>query len=152
MYSLYRLQLADLSKYWLRIYYTSLAMLEDPPHILKLPDLIYLAKVKFIHNFIYNKLPSSFHDTWIRNRLQRHRASPDADAHEVNNAHHQLRSEDDIYEPLARSDQVSKFPSFNYPKILNALSPSLKINSSFNHVINELKNSFFDHYNDQFIC
>jgi hypothetical protein len=121
-------------------------------NILKLPDLINLSKVKFMHNFIYNKLPSSFRDTWICNRMRRLRVPPEENAHEVNAPQYQLRNEDDIYEPLARSDQVSKFPLFSYPKIWNALSPSLKSSNSFNHVSNEVKKSFLDNYNEQFIC
>jgi hypothetical protein len=122
-------------------------------NILKLPDLINVAKVKFMHNFVYNKLPSSFHDTWICNRMRRLRAQPvEENAREVNAVPYQLRNEDDIYEPLARSDQVSKFPLFNYPKIWNALSLNLKSNNCFNHVSNEVIKSYLDNYQDQFVC
>ncbi len=38
--------------------------------ILPLDDLIKYSTLKFMHKFAHGKLPISFHDTWITNRLR----------------------------------------------------------------------------------
>jgi hypothetical protein len=77
-------------------------------NILKLPDLIELSRVKFMHNYVSKKLPISFNEIWKTNRERREDRMPA----NLNFNLATLRNEDDFYEPLSRLESVSNFPLY----------------------------------------
>jgi Reverse transcriptase (RNA-dependent DNA polymerase) len=114
--------------------------------ILKLPDLIETSKLKFMHNFIYQKLPVSFRGTWTTNRSRREAAA------QGNFELAALRNEDDIFEPLSRLETVSRLPLYNYPRLWNDLSVQLRLTSNFTQFNNLIKKQFIDLYDENFKC
>jgi hypothetical protein len=73
--------------------------------ILPLDDLIKYSILKFMHKFAHGKLPLSFHETWITNRLR--------------NPNLELRNADHLYIPAHLLASVKRFPVFNFPGIWN---------------------------------
>ncbi len=66
--------------------------------------LVKFFKLQFMHDFKQNFLPSSFEGTWITNRIRRE-----------GQAEIELRNDDQLYVPLARSTFVSRLPLFDFP-------------------------------------
>jgi hypothetical protein len=73
--------------------------------ILPLEKLIKMSNLKFMHCFVNNRLPFSFNEMWISNR--------------VRNPALQLRNADDLYVPPHRFETVKRFPYFTFPKLWN---------------------------------
>ncbi len=73
--------------------------------ILPLDDLIKYWILKFMHKFANGKLPLSFHETWITNRIR--------------NPNIELRNADHLYIPAHHLASVKRFPVFNFPRIWN---------------------------------
>lgn len=78
--------------------------------ILPIDQLIHSAQLLFMHNFSLNKLPSLFHDTWVTNRVKRGEGV------------HQLRNEDDLFIPFARTNSSERLPLHTMPKSWNTLA------------------------------
>jgi hypothetical protein len=74
-------------------------------NILPLEDLIKFSILKFMHKFTHGKLPLSFHETWITNRVR----NPNLD----------LRNADSLYIPAHHFASVKRLPIFNFPRIWN---------------------------------
>jgi len=83
--------------------------------ILPLEDLIKYSILKFMHNFTHGKLPFSYNETWITNRMR--------------NLNIELRNADNLYIPAHNMASVKRFPLFNFPKIWNE-APDIKNNPS----------------------
>jgi len=98
--------------------------------ILPLSSLIEAQKVKMMHNFTYDRLPSSLSNTWTKNH-QRHQEIP-------------LRNEDDYYIPYSRTDAISLLPLSNFPRIWNALPAELTTTRSKNVFHTNLNNHYFN--------
>ena len=64
-----------------------------------------MSNLKFMHCFVNNRLPFSFNEMWISNR--------------VRNPALQLRNADDLYVPPHRFETVKRFPYFMFPKLWN---------------------------------
>jgi hypothetical protein len=69
--------------------------------ILPLVDLIKYSQLKFMHNFYHGKLPLSFNEMWISNR--------------VRNPAIALRNADDLYVPAHHFATTKRFPLFTMP-------------------------------------
>jgi hypothetical protein len=86
--------------------------------ILPLEKMIKMSNLKFMHNFVNNRLPISFNEMWITNRDR--------------NPALQLRNANDFVVPAHRFETVKRFPYFTFPKLWNdeppkKLTPSSKI-------------------------
>jgi hypothetical protein len=83
--------------------------------ILPLDELIKYAQLKFMHNFHHKKLPISFNETWVSNR--------------VRNPEIALRNADDLYVPAHHFATTKRFPLFTMPRVWNEAN-ELKLNPS----------------------
>jgi len=86
--------------------------------ILPLPQLITQFNLKFIHSFQFNLIPSAFHGTWITTLENRNNLA--------NFNFFNLRNNDDLYTPPARTVFLSRFPLYSLPTLWNDLPPNLK--------------------------
>ena len=80
--------------------------------ILPLKKLITHSQCLLTHSIIHKYAPASLHNTWVTNNSIRN--------------DHLLRNGNDLYTPLARTDQVKKLPFFLFPKTWNEL-PEFKL-------------------------
>jgi hypothetical protein len=92
--------------------------------ILPLEKLITFNRLKFMHNFIHNKLPLSFAETWRKNRER--------------NPNFNLRNADDLYVPPHRVELVKKLPLCAFPSTWNA-APECKNNPVIKQFVREMK-------------
>jgi hypothetical protein len=74
-------------------------------NILPVDKLITYYRVKFMHSYMFNKLPISFASTWITNREK--------------NPTTVLRNANDLYIPPHRIEMVKKFPLNSFPHAWN---------------------------------
>jgi hypothetical protein len=86
--------------------------------ILPLPQLITQFNLKLIHSFQYNLIPPAFHGTWITTLKNRHNLA--------NFNFFNLRNNDDLYTPPARTVFLSRVPLYSLPTLWNDLPPNLK--------------------------
>jgi hypothetical protein len=91
----------------------------------------------------HNLAPISFANTWPSNIQVRNRL-PDQD--------HQLRNDDILFTPFSRTEYLSKFPLFLYPKLWNAISPELKLINSKAMFISKIKLHFLNNYDTNYRC
>jgi hypothetical protein len=68
-----------------------------------------------MHNYTHGKLPFSYNETWITNRMR--------------NLNIDLRNADNLYIPAHNIASVKRFSLFNFPKIWNE-APDIKNNPS----------------------
>ena len=92
--------------------------------ILPLEKLIIFNRAKFMHNYLNNKLPLSFSETWIKNRER--------------NLNLNLRNADDLFVPPHRIELVKRLPLCAFPANWNSI-PEFKQNPAFNRFVVELK-------------
>jgi len=86
--------------------------------ILPLDDLVKYSILKFMHKYVHGKLPFSYNETWITNRMR--------------NPNIELRNADSLYIPAHHLASVKRFPLFNFPKLWNEAAdiknnPSLSV-------------------------
>jgi hypothetical protein len=74
--------------------------------ILPLEKLIYYYKLKFMHNYVHNRLPLSFNELWITNRIR--------------NPNRELRDANDLYIPPHRIEIVKRMPICSFPTAWNS--------------------------------
>jgi len=84
--------------------------------ILPLNLLAEFSKTQFMQHFKQKYLPQALSNTWQSNQERRFEDDP-----------RQLRNDNELHIPLARTDQLSRFPLFHLPKLWNALPEELKI-------------------------
>ena len=92
--------------------------------ILPLPDLIVYSQMKFMHNFSFNKLPFSFQEMWLTNRMR--------------NPQVHLRNSEDLYIIPHRLESLKRMPLFTLPMLWNNEDIS-KLNPSCSHYLKGLK-------------
>ena len=85
--------------------------------ILPLQSLIDFFKLKFMHNYLNNSLPTAFTNTWPSIADQRLAAGQPV----LN-----LRNNNDIFIPPSRLKSMSYFPLYNFPVNWNNLPDYLK--------------------------
>jgi len=84
--------------------------------ILPLEKLILYSKLKFIHNFVHNRLPCSFNETWIQNRERNPRLN--------------LRNVQDLYIKPINYISIKRLPLFTFPSLWNQEHQSKSIPES----------------------
>jgi len=95
--------------------------------ILPFENILQFNKTVFIQQVIYKHAPPVFHNLWPKNRELRL------------NMDRELRNDDDLFLPVAKTDNISRFPFFNCPKLWNDLPPTLQIVRNVNEFKKELK-------------
>jgi len=108
--------------------------------ILPFENIMQYNKTVFIQQVIYKHAPTFFHNLWLKNREMRQ------------NMDRELRNDDDLYLPVAKTDNISRFPLFNCPKLWNDLPPTLQIVRNANEFKKELKKHFLDKLAENTIC
>jgi hypothetical protein len=73
--------------------------------ILPFDDLITYSQLKFMHGFSHGKLPISFNEIWVLNRVR----NPDL----------ALRNAENLYVPAHHFATTKRFPLFTYPRVWN---------------------------------
>jgi len=111
-------------------------------NILPFPILCEFFKLQFMQGFLQGFLPDSFDDTWITNRI-RH-----GDQAEI-----ELRNEDNLYIPMARTNLIALQPLIAFPRIWESF-PDDRIKFIRNKIeFNlELKNYFLQQLNANIVC
>ncbi len=71
-----------------------------------------------MHKYVHGKLPFSYNETWITNRMR--------------NPNIELRNADNLYIPAHHLASIKRFPLFNFPKLWNEATaiknnPSLSV-------------------------
>ena len=97
--------------------------------ILPFEDLVKYSILKFMHNFSHGKLPFSYNETWISNRMR--------------NLNIQLRNADNLFIPAHHLATVKRFPLFNFPKIWNE-APDIKNNPSISVFLKNIKSAMLN--------
>jgi hypothetical protein len=92
-------------------------------------NLVKYTQSLLVHSIIHTYCPPSLHNTWLFN-------------HERNPL--MLRNAEDLYIPLARSDQASKLPYFAWARLWNELPP-LKLTPVPTIFRPMIKNHFLTH-------
>ncbi len=67
--------------------------------------MIKFANLKFLHRYIHNKLPLSFHETWVFNRDQ--------------NINRVLRNANELFVPAHHFATLKRLPLFTFPRLWN---------------------------------
>jgi len=99
-------------------------------NILPLPKLVEYFKIQFMNRYVQGLLPELFNDDWPSNAI-------------VNNHAYQLRNQDDLYVPIARTTFVQKSPYHAFPSAwLNFDCNEIKIQRN-KLVLNKLLKSYF---------
>ena len=78
-------------------------------NVLPLPELITFTKLQFMHSYVHNLLPSSFENVWPTNRQRRETEDQP-----------RLRSDQEIFQPFARTNLASNLPLVALPKLWNS--------------------------------
>ena len=97
--------------------------------ILPFEDLVKYSILKFMHNFSHGRLPFSYNETWISNRMC--------------NLNIQLRNADNLFIPAHHLATVKRFPLFNFPKIWNE-APDIKNNPSISVFLKNIKSAMLN--------
>jgi len=97
--------------------------------ILPLDELIKCNSLKFMHNFINQKLPFSFNECWLLN-YQR-------------NPQLNLRNANDLFVPAHHYATVKRLPFYTFPRLWND-EPDRKTIPNVNTYVKKLKKSLLD--------
>jgi hypothetical protein len=92
--------------------------------ILPLCQIIKLYRIKFMHNYYFNKLPLSFNEIWLSNRQR--------------NPARELRDSDDYFIPAHRVEIVKRMPLYSFPLAWNTAEGD-KLNPVLHLYVKELK-------------
>jgi hypothetical protein len=98
-------------------------------NILPLEQLIYYSKIKFMHNYTFNKIPPSFRGMWPTNRQR--------------NLIHELRNAEDLHVPAHRIELVKRLPFVSFPAAWNSEDDS-KLNPVQHIYLKKLKKSLLN--------
>jgi len=110
--------------------------------ILPLPLLCDFFKLQFMQRFLQGFLPQSFNNTWTTNRI-RHDNQPEIE----------LRNDDDIFIPYARTNLISNQPLVSFPRLWETFPAGeikfLRNKLEFNE---KLKEYFLSTLNSTIVC
>ena len=101
-------------------------------------------KLKFMHSYVQNFLPSAFNNMWTLNRDRR--------LLEGNLQHLELRSDGDYFVPFSRLDQFKHFPLYNLPNLWNTLSDSITIIRRKSEFNDKIKSMFLSNLSSTIVC
>ncbi len=88
--------------------------------ILPLEKLIIYSKLKFMHNFVHQKLPFSFNETWLKNIERNPRLN--------------LRNAQDLYIKPINYISIKRLPLFTFPSLWNQENQSKAIPESVKYL------------------
>jgi hypothetical protein len=77
--------------------------------IMPFETLVSYSQCIIMHSIIHKYCPPALHNTWVNNQDR--------------NLNIMLRNADDLYVPLARTEQMKKLPFFHWAKLWNELPP-----------------------------
>ena len=97
--------------------------------ILPLDNLIQYSQLKFMHAFHHGKLPFSFNETWIPNRIR--------------NPEIVLRNADNLYVPPHHYATTKRFPLFTFPRSWNEAAV-IKLNPSQRVFLKNVKSAMLN--------
>ena len=100
--------------------------------ILPFDDLITYSQLKFMHGFSHGKLPISFNETWVLNRVR----NPDL----------ALRNAENLYVPAHHFATTKRFPLFTYPRVWNEANV-IKYNPSQRVFLKYIKSAMLNSIN-----
>jgi hypothetical protein len=109
--------------------------------ILPVKKLSEYTNIQFMQQYAHDLLPLTFRNTWVSNRIRRQNQAP---PQQQNQELAQLRNEDDLAVPFARTDTLRKFPLFSLPKIWNEVPADLKFIRNKKTFQKKLKNQLMD--------
>jgi hypothetical protein len=89
--------------------------------------MIKYANLKFMHNYIHQRLPFSFNETWLFNHMR--------------NPERELRNANDLFVPAHHFATVKRFPLYTFPRIWNEEENQRKWNPSLFAYCTQLKAS-----------
>jgi hypothetical protein len=87
--------------------------------------MIKFTNLKFMHNYIHQRLPFSFNETWLFNFMR--------------NPNQELRNANDLYVPAHHFATVKCFPLFSFPQAWNDEENTRKLNPSLHVYCRQLK-------------
>jgi hypothetical protein len=97
--------------------------------ILPFDELIKFSQLKFMHDFHHGKLPLSFNETWLPNRIR----NPDL----------VLRNADNLYVPAHHYATTKRFPLFTFPRTWNEAA-AIKLNPSQRVFLRNVKSAMLN--------
>ncbi len=97
--------------------------------ILPLDELIQYSQLKFMHDFHHGKLPQSFNETWIPNRIR--------------NPELVLRNADNLNVPAHHYATTKRFPLFTFPRSWNE-AVAIKLNPSQRVFLKNVKSAMLN--------
>jgi Reverse transcriptase (RNA-dependent DNA polymerase) len=109
--------------------------------ILPVPSLIKFFQLQFMHSYFHNLVPQSFNRIWITNLNRR-------EEDDVPN----LRNDQDIAVPFARTKFAQKMPLTFFPKTWNDFTDIIKYDPNRKIFSNKLKKLMFDKLAEDFLC
>jgi hypothetical protein len=95
--------------------------------ILPLDEMIKYSNLKFMHNYIHQRLSFSFNETWLFNYMR--------------NPERELRNANDLFVTAHHFATVKRFPLFTFPRIWKEEENQRKWNPSLSANCNQLKAS-----------
>ena len=101
-------------------------------------------KLKFMHSYVQNFLPTAFNNTWIRNRDRR--------LLEGNLLLQELRSDGEFYAPVSRLEQFKRFPLYLLPNLWNGLAASYSIIRRKTEFNDKIKTLFLSDLSPTIVC
>jgi hypothetical protein len=110
--------------------------------ILPFKSLALFFKIQFMQNFVQNFLPEVFNNTWITNQIRRQ-----------DQAQVQLRNDDLLHIPFARTSTTYNLPLTSFPRIWSEFSDEeIKFQRNRIEFNQKLKKYFLDLLNSSVIC
>ena len=109
--------------------------------ILPLKILANYTKLQCMQQFVQKTLPTSLLCTWTRNSERRNQ-----------DTQHHLRNDNDFYSPLARTNQIQRFPLFLLPELWNSIPENVKILRNHLTFASTLKKLFISELSDTPRC
>ena len=108
--------------------------------ILRFEDLYIASVIQFMHSYMFGKLPSSFHGTWVLNRSR-------------NTVTAGLRTASELFIPRYRINFAARLPLHFFPKVWNDITDNkLKNTTNVETFKNNLKKYFLDDMASEVRC
>jgi len=111
--------------------------------ILPLNLLIQYNKSNFMQGIVQGRAPSILNNIWLTNMQNRQL---------TNTYDRELRNDSEFYIPLARTNQISRFPLISLPQLWNSLPPDLTIVRNTAEFKNKTFNYFLESIPEIFNC
>ena len=111
-------------------------------NILPLYQLIEYSKILFMNSYSNGILPKALYPTWISNQERR-----------GEDLHANLRNNNDLYVPLARTTTTSRLPLCEFPRIWNSFEDeSIKLEMNPTILRRNLKHFYISNLNETVTC